>query len=217
MYAQNTLNVSNFYNPKLNLNPHKIRFYVLGILISIAMLSYIFVSIGYGHELGRSHLHQVFLSTHLFILYMTIRFGTIEIQRGYIGSISLPFLFLFKRKKKITELGSSIVLLPSDKFEIDTELITQKASLMLGGVIEKQLIIDDEPNFYLINLSGELDIESHLTDQIILSPQWKKHRLGDKKEVLVQIYLIPKEELIDKAFLEKTDFTFLGRVFTKKA
>lgn len=215
-YANNTLNISNFYHPEVQFKTDWIKYLAFTIFVAILMLSYTIVSFNYGWWYGNHHLTLSAFDLLLVVSYFALSLGFMSITRGYIKPLQLPFNFLFPSKKSTPNLSDEwIQLTPSPKFSIDTELTTDKESLLTTAQLTRQVVIDDSLNAYLVTLSTPITVNGELVYQVIITPEWEGKSFNHSKRVLTQIYLINDFADLDKAFLHFSDFKMLGRVFSK--
>ena len=110
--------------------------------------------------------------------------------------------------------GHWVELKSSKKFEIINDLLPEVAALNQCVVLKNRIIIDDEINSYVAELSEPIELEGHLNNRIVLSPQWEEKRFTNRQKILVNVFLVPNEETLVDAFVNKEQFTYLGKMFS---
>ncbi|MCH2226109.1 MAG: PrsW family intramembrane metalloprotease, partial [Crocinitomicaceae bacterium] len=215
LYAGNTLNNSNFYNPAIRFRAERMKFILLFISIAILMTGYVAVSLNFGSNFGKEFLITNALNLQFFILFLILSMGSMKIIRGYIEPLTFPFRSLFPRAIVRNDVsGHWIELKTSRKFDIVNELVPEISGLNQCVLLKNRIIIDDEINSYVAELSEPIEIEGHLNNRIVLSPQWEEKRLNSRQKILVNVFLVPNEDSLGDAFLKRVQFTYLGKMFS---
>ncbi len=213
-YANNTINVSNFYDPKIQLNSNRINYFLIFSLVGIVMVSYILNSFVYGHNHGELLIKSAFFEYVFYILYIPLALSSIKVSHGYIAPISLPFRFLFPKKISKDLSGLEIELRTSLKFELKEEYKHIEDSLNTKATLIKRQVIDDNLESYLVQLPVSIEIDGFHHDFIVIIPEWDDYKLNHTKRVLVRILTIPSGFNSSSTFLNTSDFNFIGRAFS---
>ena len=179
------------------------------------MSGYVIYSFALGRDWGMEYLWDSVSELLISMLFIVLAIGSIRIFRGRIASLGvIPGLDFFSRRKLLAPVNSCIELQPSPKFQVDEKLLP-KESLEQSGRIEKHFFIDDKKGCYLLKLSDPLQVNGYLPDKLMLIPEWENHRLGQKGKILVRVYLIPSEEILNEPFLSVDHLELVGRVFSE--
>ena len=214
-YANNTLNVSNFFNPKITFSKNRMTYFLMVLLVVITMVSYTINTSLFGSMHGKMMLGRVVGEFSFFLFYIPLTLSSITIVQGYIQPVTLPFSTIF-RKRTIEDLrGLEIDLIVTKKFEIKAEFEDVANRLNSGGKLVKRQIVDDNLQSYIVQLDQPIGVEGLNADHIVVIPEWEEHKLNNKNRILVRLMGIPDTLEPNAAFLDDSDFEFIGRVFSK--
>ena len=215
LYASNTLNVSNFYDPKINFKAEKMKYLLMVVSILILMIGYVAIGLSWGPESALVYLQGNTVHLAFFMFFLVLSMSSMRVIRGYLAPIAMPLKNLLPLPKRLKDnSGGRIQMKPSRKFEIYAELLEHKFLLEQSGQLEKRLIIDDNLESYLIRLSYPIPVIDHLGDRLIAIPVWDDKKLIFSKRILIELYLIPDDSLLDQAFLKVEHFTLLGKIYS---
>ena len=217
VYANNSLNITSFYDPKIKIKNDHLKFYLILSLIGLLMFSYVVNGIDRGGVFGSQHiLYSVIIYGYL-ILYLTFSFSRFEIVRGYLSPFSIPFHFMIPRIKRTLDYsGLPINLYNSNKLRFVGKFEELKNQIPLSGVLHSRLIVDNNLHSYIIRLETPLVVENHLSDLILIVPKSKYKTLNDSGNILVHFMLITSIDVLEKPNLKMDDFSFVGWVISKK-
>jgi RsiW-degrading membrane proteinase PrsW (M82 family) len=214
-YANNTLNISNFYRPDVILQTNRFKYIAFTLFVIILMLSYTIVSFNYGWKYGNFNIVTDSLHLILVVSYFALSLGFMSVTRGYLKPLQVPFSFLFPSKRKDEDLSNIwIKLTPSSKFKINDQVLPNKSQLATTGQLKQRVVIENNLNGYLVQLSNQITLNEVVTDMILIVPEWDEKKLSHKNHILVQIYHINSLSHLDKPLLKFSDFKLVGRVFS---
>ena len=217
LYANNTLNITTFYNPKTKFRNDKLKQYLIVSLVGILMYSYVAYAFTQGKETATESLIRQLLFYGYFILYLAFSFSRFEIIRGYLAPFNIPLTLLIPRIKRTSDLsGLPTKISTSSKFRLLQEYSELKKMLPSNAQLEKRIVLDDNLESYVAKLEKPISMEGFLTDIVIIMPQSKKRKLNDSGNMLVHLFLIESIDLIEKPVLSKEDFHFAGWAISRK-
>ena len=215
LYANNSLNISNFYNPEVAYKADKMKVRLLTILIAILMIGYVSVSIEFGSKSGDNYLVSEAKRLYFFVLFITLSLSSLRIVKGYLSPFRYPLHSLLPIPKGLRKIEHQWAVFSSTrKFKIKEELVSDRKKLNQAVLIENRIILAGNSNCYKAKLSEPLTICGYHSNEIIVIPEWDKKLPWAKSRTLVRILLIPLDLDLNKGLLEESDFKRLGRVFS---
>jgi RsiW-degrading membrane proteinase PrsW (M82 family) len=216
-FTNNTLNISNFYNPSVLFRKERLKFYGIAICILILMTGYTVSSITYGKSTGKDLLVINTYQLSFFMFFFVLSLHAMKQIRGYLRPLTLPLQGIFPEEKMLKNIsGLELKLSISGKHPIKDELLKKMGSLQQFVQLKSRLVVDDNLEGYIAQLSSPIELESGLfTNQIIMIPHWDKKRFNSKKRVLANIYLMKSDDILQEPLVQETDLIYLGRVFSE--
>jgi len=111
VYANNTLNITTFYNKEIVLQNDKLKYYVIFSLITILMFSWVVN----GYEMGKNYDNKFLVNSIVyygyFIFYLAFSMSRFEIIRGYFKPFKIPLSLMLpkvSKTKNFTNLKTTI-------------------------------------------------------------------------------------------------------------
>jgi hypothetical protein len=84
-----------------------------------------------------------------------------------------------------------------------------------SGRITKCLNVSNEPEWYLIKLNNPKDLNSYLTDTVLVRTKDMNEQIEKGTKRFIAFYLIPSDLNLNKEGLKRTDFKFCGWATTE--
>jgi len=217
IYANNTLNITTFYNSQTRFKNDKLKHYLIISLIGIMMFSYIATAFTQGPTSAVFSLIRQILFYGYFILYLAFSFSRFEIIRGYLAPFNIPLTLLIPRIKRTSDFSGLLTKIStSSKFRLIEEYSVLKKMLPANAQLKKRIVLDDNLESYVAKLETPISVEGFLTDIVIIMPQSKKKKLNESGNMLIHLFLVESIELTEKPVLSKEDFQFVGWAIAKK-
>ncbi|MBD78347.1 MAG: hypothetical protein CL840_05475 [Crocinitomicaceae bacterium] len=217
VYANNTLNITTFYDPQVVLENDKLKSYLILSLLTILASSYVINGLTRGPEYGNDYLLRSVLFYGYFILYLAFSFSRFEIIRGYLAPFSIPFNLLIPKLKRTVDFSNMpIRIYTSKKLKFIGKYEYLRIQFPMYAKLSKRLVIDDNVDAYLVQLAQPLRIEGFLTDQVAIMPRSRHKSLNTSGNVIIRLMLIPNESLLNEPILTKDDFEFVGWAVSKR-
>jgi RsiW-degrading membrane proteinase PrsW (M82 family) len=217
VYANNTLNITTFYDPKITIKNDWLKYYLIVSLIGIFMFSYVANAASMGGEYASVFLKRSLFVYGYFILFLTFTLSRFQIVRGYLAPFKIPLNFLVPKINRFTNFTAMPVKLYATKihsFIPGFEKIRQ--DLPVTGTLEKRIIIDDKEEAYVVVLDRPISIESYLNDRVLIMPKKVGVMLNESGNILIHLMLIPSAQSIDKPMSSLNDFEFIGWAVSKR-
>lgn len=217
IYANNTLNITTFYNSQTKVRNDKLKYHLIISLIGIMMFSYVSYAFTQGPSSAKEMLIRQLFIYGYFILYLAFSFSRFEIIRGYLAPLNIPLTLLIPRLNRTSNFtGLSTKISASNKFRLLQEYSSLKNMLPTNSTLERRIVLDDNLESYIAKLDKPISIEGYLTDVVIIMPRSKKKKLNDSGNILIHLFLIKTNECLNKPVLSKDDFQFVGWAVSTK-
>lgn len=215
LYANNALNISNFFSKHIQFDSHSMRFTLAFIFTAIGMVGYVTISLNKGRLLGNEYLLQATVELLFFVCLMICSLGSFQIIRRYISPLRLS-LFPFTGVSKIwtNASGKQIQMKTSRRFHLSTDELENPTILNQEVILNDQVLLNNANPGYIGQLNQTLQVKHYRSDQVLIVPEWEHKVPWSKKRTLVRIFLVPNDDVFDQQFLNTSDFKLIGRLFT---
>ncbi|MFT5779338.1 MAG: RsiW-degrading membrane proteinase PrsW (M82 family) [Crocinitomicaceae bacterium] len=217
LYANNTLNISTFYDPKVKLQNNKLKYYLILSLIGLVMFSYVVSALTRGPLYGADFLELSLLNYGFLILYLAFSFSRFEIVRGYLAPISIPFHFLIPRIKRQTDFsGLPLKIYATRSLRFIDDYQDLNVQLNSNAKLLRRIVVENNLESYSVKLDNPISIDGFRTDELVIMPKSEKKTLNNTGSILVSIMLIPLDLELENAVLAEDDLIFAGWAISKK-
>ncbi|MCT4580465.1 MAG: PrsW family intramembrane metalloprotease [Flavobacteriales bacterium] len=217
IYANNTLNISTFFHPNIEIQNDKIRVYLIFALVSLLMFSYLINGYTRGKMFGDQYLLNSIIYYGYFILYLAISLSNFKIIRGYLSPFGAPLLLFIPKLKRVTNFsGLHIKIAPSKRHEFRPKYAELRPKFFSNGTLQQRIVVDNNLEAYVTALHQTINFGDYINDLVIIFPHSKKKSFNDDSNILIHVYLIPNYELLEQPILKKDDFEYLGWAISKK-
>ena len=167
-------------------------------------------------EVGEKYLKESTYRMVFFMFFLLLSIDSMRVFRGRFAPLQWPLRGLLPIQKSKEDLsGLALNLTISKSFKLNEELIADTQILNQPARVKQRLVIDDNLESYIVQLSTPLQLDGYFTNQLILIPVWDKKRFNNKKRVLVDVYMMADDDVILQPFIRVTDLKHLGRLFSQ--
>lgn len=216
IYVNNTLNISNFYNKYIKIENDNIRYEILLSLLLLSMISYLFIGFALGKENAINSLKYTIVLYGYLIIYLAYSMSRFEVIRGYLKPFTIPLGFLIPKLKKQKSNTGIALRLSSSGHKSLKEFEKIKELLPIYGLLERRLVLAYDLECYVMVLENPFEFEDFYCEAIAIRPKSLNKTLDADKKILASILLIKSKEVLDKAFLEEKDLSFIGYAVSEK-
>jgi RsiW-degrading membrane proteinase PrsW (M82 family) len=207
----NALNHSTFYDKNKFLNVDIIESYLFYSLSGILIFEYLVLGIKFSPDVAnQSILTSLYSGTYLTI-FLALNLGKFTIVKGEWVPIKYWDKEVDEKEEEIKLanknfqlIGSKLVLGIISNNEFTSEILPNH------GNVVKKCTISNEPKWYLLQLEKSFDIDSYKGDFVLITTKDTRETILKKKNIVVALYIIPKEINLDASNINRTELTFCG-------
>src|SRR5690606_5207781 len=129
------------------------------ICLGILMGGFVPISTLFGTQSGNRYLFESSVQMVFPMFFFVMSLGGYKEVRGYLRPITAPFSGLFPQNKRFRDIsGISLTLSTHHSHEIKVDLLSDKAALNQDAELKRRLVVDDNLESYIAQLSMPIEI-----------------------------------------------------------
>jgi RsiW-degrading membrane proteinase PrsW (M82 family) len=212
----NTLNISNFYDPKVKIDNDKLKYSLILSLLFIFMYSYTINAFTRGPNYGDAMMKAQLLPYGYLILYLAFSFSRYEIIRGYLAPLNVPLTLLVPQPIKYENLtGMPVHIFKSKRLLLRREYTSFEKHLPINSVLGQKVVLSTNVG-YVVQMPWPLAYQKVKKNQVVIVPRLGERKLSDYESIVVNLYMVPEGLDYDKPILKTEDFILVGKVISKR-
>lgn len=206
-FKNNALNHSNFYDKDKSLDSEKLQDYLLYSLASVLLFEYIALAFNFSPFVANTALFSSLFSGTYLMIFLSGSLSKLSLTKGQWAPINF-----WRQEEKINYekvVGTELIINSFTKNDY------MHIYLPNAGRITKCLNVSNEPEWYLIKLNNPKDLNSYLTDTVLVRTKDMNEQIEKGTKRFIAFYLIPSDLNLNKEDLKRTDFKFCGWATTE--